>query len=118
MPDMNKKPPLTDAQEDDLKALSTLLSDTFAAFVLAKTYLVMGYNTLRRAQLFMALGSVYDAIKADPTGDEVFDAERELSRIEIGSRVLRSLIDEVEAAQRTKATANPTIKHSLNDNLH
>ena len=120
MPDTTKKSAtgLTPEQAEDLKMLSNYLSETFTSFVLAKTYINHAHNTLRRAQSFMALGSVYEAILADPTGDEVLNAERELNRLEIQSRSLRSLIETVEAVQRIQSTANPTIKTDLNSNFH
>lgn len=112
-----EKKPL-EGDEMILQMLSEYISETFRDFIMAKAYMDLAYHTLRRTQSLMSLGSVYKAILADPKGDLILDAERQMNDLEVGSRVLRSAIAELEKAQRKKSSENPIITTNVNAGLH
>ena len=111
-----KKPLEGDAEI--IQTLSEFMSEIFRDFIIAKAYMDLAYHAMRRTQALMSLGSVYKAILADPKGDLILDAERQLSDLEIGSRILRSAIAEMEKAQRKKSSENPIITTNVNAGLH
>jgi len=114
--DEEKKP--LEGDEMILQMLSEYLSEVFKDFMVAKAYMDLAFHTLKRAQGLMALATAYKAILADPKGDLILDAERQLNDLEIGSRVLRSAIAEMEKAQRKKGSENSIITTNVNAGLH